>query len=169
MTRKHVPGISTGHSRGDRLVQEFEHDPYHASGKLKEPTVCPECHAVFHDGRWRWRTAPAGAHETLCPACRRIRDRVPAAFLRVGGDFAYAHRDEIRHLIDNVVERERAEHPLKRVMTMEESDGVLSLTLTDPHLARGIGEALHHAYQGVLDFHYVPGDILLRVSWHRDA
>ena len=33
--------------------------------------------------------------------------------------------------------------------------------------ARGIGEAIHHAYQGDLEFHYNPAENLLRVNWSR--
>ena len=43
------------------------------------------------------------------------------------------------------------------------------VTTTDIHLARGIGEALEHAYQGELEFHYNEGENLLRVHWARDA
>jgi len=49
-----------------------------------------------------------------------------------------------------------AEHPLKRIMAVEEKDGAMLVTTTDIHLARGIGEALHHAYQGELQYHYNP-------------
>ena len=50
--------------------------------------------------------------------------------------------------------------------TEEEGNGVL-ITTTDIHLARGIGEAIHHAYQGDLEFHYNPAENLLRVNWSR--
>ncbi len=49
--------------RRDRLVGETRHDPYQATQKRPEPTVCPGCGAVFHEGRWQWLTKPAGAHE----------------------------------------------------------------------------------------------------------
>jgi hypothetical protein len=48
----------------------------------------------------------------------------------------------------------------------DEDDGVL-ITTTDIHLARGIGEALHHAYQGELEYHYNEQENLLRVVWAR--
>jgi hypothetical protein len=41
------------------------------------------------------------------------------------------------------------------------------VTTTDMHLARGIGEALQHAYQGDLEYRYNPDQNLLRVSWSR--
>lgn len=153
-------------ARSEHLLQEQVHDAYKSKGKLPEPTVCPQCGAVFHEGRWQWLPAPADAHQETCPACHRIHDDYPAGFLTLEGEFFLGHRDEIMHLVHNVEKRERAEHPLKRIMAVEEikSGGTLVST-TDPHLARGIGEALHHAYQGELKFHYNPAENLLRVNW----
>ena len=151
--------------RHDALFQERVHDAYKAKGKLPEPTVCAQCGAVFHEGRWQWRQAPANAHQGTCPACHRIHDHYPAGFLTLKGTFFQSHRDEIMHLVHNHEHHERAEHPLKRIMEVEEKDGATLVTTTDIHLARGIGEALHHAYQGELQYHYNPEQNLLRVSW----
>ena len=153
--------------RRDRMLRELDHDPYHSKLKIKEPNACPECGAVFLHGRWSWQEAPAGAHTKLCPACQRIKDRVPAAFLTLSGEYLPAHRDEIEHLIHNYEKRERSEHPLKRIMGSEESEEGLVFSFTDAHLARGIGEALQHAYDGELDYQYTKEDIMLRVSWSR--
>lgn len=38
----------------DRRIVEHVHDPYKTRLKLAEPTVCPKCGALFHEGRWRW-------------------------------------------------------------------------------------------------------------------
>lgn len=152
----------------DRLIRELDHDPYHAKRKLKQPTVCPECDAVFNQGRWTWADkAPSGAEQHLCPACQRIKDRVPAAFLTLSGDFIRDHKDEIMNLIHNYEKREWAEHPLKRIMKIEEQDDSTLLTFTDAHLARGIGDALHNAYRGELDYQYTKEDIMLRINWSR--
>jgi NMD protein affecting ribosome stability and mRNA decay len=154
--------------RIDRRVQEMDHDPYHPKAKLPEPTRCPDCGAVYHEGRWQWTaTPPEGAHETRCPACRRIHDRVPAGRLTLSGDYFQAHRDEILHIVQNVETREKERHPLARIMAVEDADDGVRVTFTDPHLARGAGEAVHHAHQGELDFHYVDEDTALRVSWRR--
>lgn len=153
--------------RRDRLLQEHVHDTYKTKGKLPEPSVCTGCGAVFDEGRWQWVAAPAGAHEALCPACYRIQDRFPAGFVTLQGPFLAAHRDEIMQLARNHEARERSEHPLQRIMAVEDqADGVL-LTTTDIHLARGIGEAIHAAYQGDLEYHYNPDENLLRVHWAR--
>ena len=165
MSHTTFPGGFRQIQRHDALFQERVHDAYKAKGKLPEPTVCPQCGAVFHEGRWQWRPAPANAHKETCPACHRIHDHYPAGFLTMTGEFFHAHRDEIMHLVHNHEHHEREEHPLKRIMAVEEKDGATLVTTTDIHLARGIGEALHHAYQGELQFHYNPEQNLLRVNW----
>lgn len=152
-------------SRHDGIFKEQVHDAYKARGKLLEPSVCTQCGAVFHQGRWQWLQAPANAHRAICPACYRIHDHYPAGFLTMKGEFFRAHRDEIMHLVHNHEKHERKEHPLKRIMAVEEKDGTTLVTTTDIHLVRGFGEALHHAYQGELEYHYNPEQNLLRVSW----
>ena len=76
-----VPTAGFHPARRDQLRPERVHDTYKLRGKLAEPTVCSECGAVFHDGRWQWISRPAGAHEVACPACQRIKDRFPAGFV----------------------------------------------------------------------------------------
>lgn len=151
--------------RHDGIFQEHVHDAYKSKVKPDEPTVCPQCNAVFHEGRWQWREVPADAHREICPACHRIHDHYPAGYLTLSGEFFKAHRDEIMHLIHNHEKHQRDEHPLKRIMDVEEKDDATLVTTTDIHLARGMGEALHHAYQGKLEFHYNPEQNLLRVTW----
>lgn len=154
--------------RHDRLLQEKAYDAYQTRGELPEPTVCSQCHAVFHEGHWRWREIPKKAHREPCPACHRASDRYPAGFVRLQGPFFQAHRAEIMSLILHEEQRERLAHPLKRIMEVEEQRDAVVITTTDIHLARTFGEAVHHAYQGELEFHYNPEEALLRVHWSRE-
>ncbi len=160
-------GASARTVRRDRLIQEHNHDTYKARGKCREPAVCPDCGAVYHKGRWQWITRPSPAADTRCPACQRIHDRYPGGYLALSGPFLAQHRDEIVHLARNVEEHERSEHPLRRIMAMEPRDDGILITTTAMELARAIGDAVHHAYQGALDYRYTDEANILRVSWRR--
>ena len=151
----------------DRLLQELVHDSYKAGHKLKEPARCPDCGAVFQNGRWIWGTAPAGAHEERCPACHRIHDKFPAGFVTLKGAFLDAHRDEMLQLMRNHEAKQKAEHPLQRIMAIVDSADGMTVTTTDTHLARDLAQALHNAYKGELDLRYNKEDNLLRAAWSR--
>ena len=151
----------------DRPLFEQDIDAYKSKGKLSEPTVCPQCGAVYHEGRWQWIETSADAHQETCPACHRVNDKHPAGFVTLKGPFFDAHCEEIRRLIQHHAEHERAEHPLKRIIAIENQEGAMLVTTTDTHLARGIGEAVRHAYQGELKVGHVSGENLVRVYWSR--
>jgi NMD protein affecting ribosome stability and mRNA decay len=151
----------------DRILQSQEADAYGLRGKLPDPTACSTCGALYRAGRWTWGAAPIDAHRTVCPACRRVADDYPAGIVTLAGPFVAGHREEIEGLVRNVEEREKAEHALKRVIAIRrEGDGIV-VTTTDARLARGIGEAVHHAYQGELDYVFTEAENVLRVSWSR--
>ena len=153
--------------RRDQPLLETVMDSYKSTGKISEPAVCPDCGAVFHAGHWQWLAKPKDAHQSVCPACHRIHDDFPAGYVSLSGEFLAAHEQEILQLIKHREIREKAEHPLQRIMAIEKTEHGTLVTTTDIHLARGIGEALHHAYQGELELHYNSDRNLLRVSWNR--
>jgi hypothetical protein len=87
--------------------------------------------------------------------------------LRWMDNFLKIHCEEIRRLIQHHAEHELTEHPLKRIIVIDNQDGAMLVTTTDTHLARGIGEAVHHAYHGDLKVDHVSGENLVRVHWSR--
>ena len=153
--------------RREQLFKELVHDSYKAGHKLREPTRCPECGAVFHKGRWTWGVAPKDAHEEKCPACHRIHDKFPAGYVTLKGEFFREQREQILQLVRNHEAHEKAEHPLERIMGIADTNEGVVVTTTDTHLARDIAEALRHAYKGDLDYHYNKEDNLLRATWSR--
>ena len=81
-------------------IEQHRHDPYKARHKLPEPAVCPQCGAVFREGRWQWVDKVAeGAHKERCPACHRSNDKFPAGEIIIAGAFSKAHLAEILALV----------------------------------------------------------------------
>ncbi len=156
------------YGRRDRLIVEKEHDTYRQGKKWPEGTICTACGAVFTGGRWSWQDAPARANEVICPACRRIEDKYPAGFLEINGSFFPRHREEILGLLNNEEKIEKEEHPLERIMAVEEDGEKTMVTTTGIHIARRLGEALVHAYQGDLSITYGDGEKTIRLVWQRD-
>ena len=144
-----------------------DENPYRVPRKPASPAFCPSCKAVFHAGRWTWDRKPEDAYEHVCPACQRIHDNFPAGVITLKGPFLKAHRDEIIAFITAKESREKAEHPLQRIMAIEDVREGLQVTTTDSTLARGIAEALHEEYKGDLKLKYSRDENLLRAVWKR--
>lgn len=157
----------SSYGRKDRLVKEREHDAYHSRTKLSDPTVCTDCGVVFLKGRWVWEQAPEGANKSICPACRRVADKFPAGQIEMKGGFFAEHRGEIMNLIQNVEQKEKANHPLERIMGIEDQPEGALVTTTGIHIARGIGAALSSAYNGDMSVTYLDGENFVKVSWVR--
>lgn len=153
--------------RKDRLIEEKRHDVYRVHNKWPEPTRCNTCGALFVNGRWTWQEAPETFYQAVCPACRRISDRLPAGYIEIKGQFFEEHRAEILNLIRNTENQEKAEHPLERIISIVTDSGFPLVTTTGHHLARRIGEALARAYKGELTFHYPEAEECIRVHWQR--
>jgi hypothetical protein len=171
MGRPSTPSPLTppGHLKryGSRVFDDQRHDPYQPAGKYPEPTHCGQCGAIYHKGRWQWGATPEAARSDTCPACRRIHDKLPAGWLILDGPFVAAHRDELIAIIHNEAEHERREHPLNRIMQIEEHDGRVEISTTDIHLPQRIGEKLKSAYDGELTVRYAEDEYSVRLHWHR--
>lgn len=166
MMSTQTPGSPT---RRDRLLKQNHPDTYRSDRKLRDPTLCKICGAVFTGGRWQWLDElPTAADEVRCPACQRIHDRMPAGFLTLNGDFFREHREEIMHLVHHHVERQRLTHPLQRIIeTTPLADGGIEISFTEYHLPKGVGEAVKNAYQGDLQIVFASEAGQARISWQR--
>lgn len=152
-----------GRSQRDRIL-----DPYKMMQKPHEPTVCQQCGAVYQHGRWQWAERPEGVGTTICQACHRINDRYPAGIVTLTGPLVASQRDEITRLVRHQEQAEKPEHPLNRIMSVEqEAPDRMVIQTTDIHLPRRIGEAITRAYKGKLTEHFDEGGYFVRVNWTR--
>jgi len=79
-----------------------------------------------------------------------------------------AHRQQILDLAKNEEKRAKIEHPLSRIIGIKEEDGTMTISTTDTHLARRIGEALNQTLQGKVLFHYTKDEQFVRAEWTRE-
>ena len=159
------PGTFARH--GARVLDDPRHDPYQAREKLADNTHCPTCGAVFLDGRWQWAVAAAQSPNTACPACRRVRDGMPAGWLVLQGPYVAKHATELVQLVRHQAELERAEHALNRIIDIAQDGERIEITTTDIHLPRRIGEALRRAHHGELTMQYGDDAYEMRARWER--
>ncbi len=156
-------------TRFNKFLKEKEHDPYSEKKKYPDNTVCPQCKVIYREGRWVWNNSGIrGEREVLCPACRRIKDNFPSGLVYLKGKHIESHKEELLNLIKNQEEIEKSEHPLQRIISIEEGNNSLTVTTTYPQLARRIGEAIHRAHKGKLSLKYAKEEELLRVYWERE-
>ena len=155
--------------RHEQRMSAVREDSYRERAKPHDPTACPDCGAVYLAGRWTWKEKPSQAVVARCPACQRIHDDLPAGYVRLKGGFTRKHRDELIGAVLRCEERERLEHPLQRVMGIVDVFDGMEVTTTDAHLARGIAEAVHHAFGGDLTVRYAKDENLIRAVWKRVA
>jgi hypothetical protein len=124
--------------------------------KLRGPACCRDCGAIYRRGRWRWEAIPAAPRATQCPACSRVRARLPGAGVTLRGEFLAAHRDEILARVRACERAENRTHPLQRIVAVGGGGKELRIGTTDVHLARRIESALRRVCKD---------ENLLEVSW----
>jgi len=150
-------------------------DPYIQTADPGEVKVCTGCKAVFHDQRWylhdqvpqeELRVKQVGS--VLCPACQKVRDRVPGGVVHLAGAFLASHEEEILNLIHNEGNRAMEVNPLERIMDVEKTNHGIDILTTNEKLAQRIGRALHKAYGGSVSYRWSEDNKLARVTWQRE-
>lgn len=169
------PGIPDPRAGLPRVQIQDAGDPYIPDQHLKDGTVCTGCGAVYHHQRWtlderlRDTLVAAGTpHETRCPGCQIIKDRLPQGIVTLHGDYWPQHREDITNLVKNEETRARSTNPIERVMDMREENGCLVIETTTEKLAQRIGRSIHNAHKGDVEYKWSDGNQLVRVEWARE-
>jgi hypothetical protein len=155
--------------RRDKQPQAHVDDSYRPRGRHAGTSRCPDCGALYDDGRWTWHISSEQMHQLQCPACKRIHEQAPAGEITLDGDYLLNRRDEVLALLHHQADGEKQEHPLERIMDIQESPEHIVVQTTGPHLVRRLGAAMLHAHQGALEISYRTNEGLLRASWARSS
>ena len=65
----------------------------------------------------------------------------------LSGPFAPGHRDETIRLARHQEEIEKTEHPLNRILSVEENPEAIIINTTDIHVPRRIGETVKRTWE----------------------
>ncbi|MBI3911613.1 MAG: ATPase [Armatimonadetes bacterium] len=156
-----------------RDIQDWD-DPYREEEHYENGAVCRLCGAVYHEGRWvldedlrQQLTAALGEHPVVCAGCQKQTGRDPGGVVTLVGPFWRQHWHEIIGLIRNEAAQARQENPTSHLIDIRERDDTLEVTTTNEFLGRRLGEALHNAYKGDVEYTFSRDNKLVRVRWQR--
>lgn len=149
---------------------------YADAKRISEPAICTECEAVYTKGRWTLEKDFLTAdpfnkiepQETICPACKQVKDGIPAGFVYIKGNFFNEHKEEINNLLKNEAEKISFTNPLARIMEFKDGKNRVTVTTTTEHLAQHLGRSLKKAYDGDVRYDFSHENKLARVYWERD-
>jgi hypothetical protein len=142
-----------------RAQQDHFLDPTSASKSYMRGSSASNAGSFYHQARWRRLPRAEGTAEVSCAACRNINDKYRAGIVTLRGDFAHEHKEEMIQLARRQEEAETEEHPLNRIISIEEDAHGVVINTTDIHLPRRIGDAIKRAFRGEIDDSFEKKDI----------
>jgi hypothetical protein len=143
-------------------------------GRLREPSACEHCGAVFVRRSWRrdHKVTPAlldRAAWMVCPACEQVERKEGQGRILVRGRFTLANEDAIRARIRNVAARAAHTQPQRRLVSVERQGDVLEVLTTSQKLAHRLVNELKKAFRGRATYDWSEDDGTLLATWRREA
>jgi len=159
-------GSRQGTRTGKRTAAEIR------TGRLREPTVCERCGAVWMRRTWRRPRAVtqallARAAWTVCPACRQVQGREYWGRVIIRGAFALANEKAIGQRIANTAGLAALTQPLRRLVSVERVGKGIEVLTTSQKLAHRIVHELKKTFRGRASYAWSDDGSLFAV-WERD-
>jgi hypothetical protein len=144
-----------------------------STGRLREPSACERCGAVFVRRKWQRGRAATGAllaraHWTVCPACRQVDRAEYFGRVLIRGTFVAANEDAIRRRVRNVAARAEFTQPERRLVSLERQGDVLEVLTTSQKLAHRIVHELKKVFRGRASYTWADDRSLL-ATWERSG
>jgi NMD protein affecting ribosome stability and mRNA decay len=173
MNRKSQARAQAKQSRGllrslNRLAVRNTKGPQVAlkTPRLREPTVCARCGAVFLRKTWRRTHALKDdqlerAEWGFCPACQQVARQEGQGRLLIKGAAVTGSRDAIEQRIQNVAKRASKTQPERRLVSVGAHDGELEVLTTSQKLAHRLAHELKKAFGGRVAYNWSDDGTLL--------
>lgn len=166
--------------RGPKIVKkkaiDTEKDPYLPEESPGDVGECKKCGCIYTGKHWALKSnAPEDLLlkepkvKLVCPACRKIAEKFAEGYVTIQGDFLKVHKDEILNLIRNKEKIAMDSNPLERIIEIKDRAGTIEVTTTTEKLAQRIGQMLHKAFHGEVEYKWSDDVKLARVVWSRQG
>jgi len=144
--------------------------PIAKARKLKDPSICDRCGAVYTAKSWRTahRLAPklmAKAAYIHCPACEQVAKREYFGRVLVRGPLSAQMLERIRARIDNVGRRAEFNQPERRIVSADWDGSTLEVLTTSQKLAHRIARELEKEFGGRATYQWKDEDGMLLTIW----
>ncbi len=142
-------------------------------GRLREPSACEQCGAVFLRRSWRrdHRVTPRlldRAVWIVCPACEQAARQEGQGRIVIRGRFTVANEEAIRARLRNVAARAAHTQPQRRLVSATRRGDVLEVLTTSQKLAHRLVNELKKAFRGRATYDW-SDDGTLFATWRREA
>ena len=149
-------------------------DPYMNEKLSSGKVVCPRCYSFYINKRWHKDDKKLNNllkdkefKHSLCPACKKTKDKFPQGIVTLKGQFFAEHRDEILRLVANEEKKAVAFNPLDRIIEIKNNGSQAVISTTSEKLAQRIGKAVKRACNGTIRYSWSVENKMARVRWER--
>jgi len=142
--------------------------------RLREPSVCERCGAIYERKTWRANRRPAGAlldtaNWTVCPGCAQAAQDVYFGRVLISGRGAMQRREAIERRIANVTRLAAARQPERKLVSQEWEGENLEVLTTSQKLAHRIAKELVKTFGGKAVYKWSDDDGSLFAAWRCPA
>ncbi len=142
------------------------------TAKLKDPTVCDRCGAVFSGQTWRrnHRVTHFGLMQTdwaTCPTCEQARNPIAYGRILFKGTYVREHEEAFRQRIGNVAARAEYTQPQRRVISATWEGDDFEVLTTSQKLAHRIVTEIKKAFGGTTAYGWSGKNGSLFATWRR--
>jgi NMD protein affecting ribosome stability and mRNA decay len=137
--------------------------------------ICKYCHSIYQGKKWEPlkdmnATFVDEITKGVCPSCHLEKGHLSDGVLTLSGTFLEQHKDEVKHLIHNLGEKEEERDIMNRIERIDESEPQQMVIYTTKNsLAVEIGKKVNDSYKGgKLDIKFSKKDKPVEVHWHLD-